>query len=728
MSRLTSLLVVFVLIGAVPRSGAAQDRALASHHAHGHAAAASAPPRVAHVPRTPRPPTVDGHMAPEEWAGAVRLDGFVQREPDEGAPASEATEVWVARDDARLYVAFRAWDRTMAQVRAVHTPRDQIAAAADLVGIWIDPLRTGTRAFAFQFNPLGVQYDGIWSRQWDPSWDGVVESAGALAADHFTVEIALPLATLVAGSSPDTWAVNFSRTIGRRSEDNWWAPLSRARRTAMLSEFGALAGMQSARAGARIEAIPTFVSAAAAGGGQSAAWSHDAGLTARAGLGSSTRVDATINPDFSFVEADTAQIAANERWALFYPEKRPFFLDGADQLTTPPANFVSDPLRLVHTRTIVRPRAGVRLTAAPAGTFVGAIWTTQDRFDGAADGSSAVLRVLRQHRTSSQAGFTLTHRDRPGGLRNTVAAADAQLRLGGQVTTTAQIAASRTMDPDGEARGAVAGYFDIARNTGESFLELALRAIPADFQTDIGFVPRRDLLQSVAHAGRYWRRTGGPTQWVNPMLQVVSSWDAAGRFSDLEWLPHIETQFTRDTNVWIGQRIRAERFRDRTHHMSRFEGRMRSRPHPRLDIGTGVKAGTRLRYDTDLAATDRSTVVTFVEWQGSTEFRVGRSGSVSATLIRQFLGDAPEMPAQRLWLVRTRAAWHFDNATYVRLLVQHDPDRRRWAESLVLGYERDYGTQFHVGVERGWDFADGPGAGSDRLRVFARASYRFAVR
>jgi hypothetical protein len=720
----TTVLILGVALGTAGTS-AAQEHA--HHPPPGEARSPTARP-AAVAPFLDHGPRIDGRLDPGEWDGAARLGHFIQRDPYEGEPATERTEVLVARDRSTLFVAFIAWDSDMSGVRAVHSARDRLATASDLVGIWVDPTQTGTRAFGFQFNPLGVQYDGIWARQWDSSWDGVLASSGSLAGDHFIVEVAIPIATVVSGVSPENWSINFSRVVGRKSEESWWSPLARARRTAMLGDFGTLGGMRTEGSGVRIETIPTLVGSTygrSTAGGRS--WSRDVGLTTRMAVGGMARLDATLNPDFSFVEGDDAQIAANERWALFYPEKRPFFLEEADRFGVPAANFVAGPLQLVHTRSIMRPRAGVRFTASPSRLFLGAAWTSQDRFDGVADGSTAIARVVRHFDNSSQAGFTLTHRDRPDGRRNTVAATDAQARLGDHVTSTAQVATSVTKGPYGAEQSATALYFDIARNDGNGFEEIVLRRIPAGFETDVGFVPRVDLIQAVTHVGRYWRPASGTLQWVNPMLQVVASQHASGGFADLEWLPHVEAQFTRETHVFVGYRIRDEHFRGRTHGARRFEARVRSKPRAWLDAGAGVRLGDRLRYDMDLDVPDRSAVVRWSEVQGSADLKVGPSGSLSVSLVRQSIGSLSGLQAQDLWVARTRAVWQFDNATALRLFVQRDPERRRWAQSLIVAHERDYGTQYHVGLQRGWD-ADALSAEGGALRGFVRISHRFVAR
>ncbi len=673
--------------------------------------------RTITAPRLERAPVIDGRFSQAEWAGAIRLEGFSQQEPIEGAPATEATEVYLGRDANTLFIAFIAWDRAMGQVQAVHSARDQLQAAPDRVGLWLDPRRTGSRAFVLQFNPLGVQYDGIWSRRWDTDWDGVLASSGSVATDHYVVEVALPIATLVSGSAPDRWDINFSRVIGRRGEESWWAPVARADRTALLGAFAVLDGMETTVAGPSAEVLPTLVTSTTGLTG-ARRWDGEGGVTARMSLGTVARLDATVNPDFSFVEADAPQSSFNERWALFYPEKRPFFQEGADQFGTPGTGYVSAPLRLVHTRTIAQPRQGLRLTLNPAGGFLGALYTRQDRFGGGRDGGTAVVRALRQWPGSSRAGLTFTHRDLPGRRWSMVGAADAQLRSGRHLTITAQVAASRAADTLGHERGAVAGYLDLVRDDGRSFQEFVIRRIPAAFAADAGFVPRRDLQQVVGHLGWFWRPGHPVLQWVNPMVQVVQSWDGQGRFTDREWLPHLEVQGAQDTNLWLGYRVREEHFRGADHASRRMEARLRSRPTPWLGLGGGVRAGRWLRYDTQMEVEDRSAVVAFREAHASAELRLGPGGSLAGTLLYRSFGAAAALPAHDVWAVQARLGWQFNNAASVRLLGQYDPDLRRWAGSLLLGYALDFGTQFQVGLERGGVTGD---------RGFVRVAYRLRV-
>jgi hypothetical protein len=697
---------------------------MAAQHAH-HAVSVPAlhGPFVAAAPVIATPPVIDGTLAPGEWDSAARYSGLTQTEPAEGEPMSERTEVFVSRDADRLYLAFAAYDSEIGRIRADLTPRDDFTASADVVGVVIDPRGTRSRGLYFFFNPLGVQYDGVWTRGPDPGWDGVLVSRGSLEADRFVVEVAIPLSTLLTGGrAQEEWDINFFRQIPRKGEEGWWAPVPRAGTRNLLEYSGRLTGLADLDARTRFELIPTATLDGGRGDTPEDRLGGSWGATLRVPVSPAVRLEGTYRPDFNAVESDDAQIGFNERYALYYPEKRPFFLEGKDRFETPGASFVSDPLRLVHTRTIVRPRLGMRLLASPEGGFVGGMLLAEERPDGSRDGTSAVLRGRLEGRGGAQVGLTATRRARAGG-ENTAVAADAQLRLPAQVVLTLQAARSLTaVDSTGERRPGTAAYLDLARETGRSFQQVVYRRIGRDFETELGFVPRRDLQQVVSHAGVYLRPARTLRTMV-PMIQHVVGFDESGRRVDEEYLPHIELVFARQTSVWIGHRFGEEVYRDRPYAQGRFEVRARSSPLPWLDLSIGGKTGRRIRYDAGNPEQDRTFVADFREAQGSVEGRIGRAASLSATTLWHRLGGAAGIPARDLWLGRVRAAYQLDAATYLRAILQYDPDLRRGEGSLLLGRELNYGTQVHVGVEyasAGEPPATGPGA---QRRGFARVSY-----
>lgn len=669
-------------------------------------------------------PAIDGRIEPGEWAGAARFGGFTQTEPAEGKPETERTEVLVARDESHLYLAFIAHDSEIERVRADLTPRDRIATSTDVVGVVLDPQRTGSRGYVFLFNPLGVQYDGVWTRGPDLGWDGVLRSRGRVETDRYVVEVAIPFTTVLAGGSgEEQWSVNFGRRVTRKGEESWWAPVPRAGMRELLKHSGVLGGISDSGARMRFELIPTATARGAVGTGAAGEADASWGATLRLPLRPTVRLDATYRPDFSYVESDAPQIGFNERFALFYPEKRPFFLDGKDLFETRQASFVSDPIRLVHTRTIVRPRAGVRLLASPEDVFLGAMLMLEERPDGALDGTSTVLRAAREWTGGARAGLVATRRDREDGS-NTVVGADAQLKLPAGVVITAQAAGSTTETSGipGVRRG-TAAYLDVARETGRSFQQVVYRRIGRDFDTELGFLPRSDFQQVVGHAGVYWRPKGSALLSALPMVQHVVVLDDAGRRTEIEHLPHVELLFTRQTALWLAYRFGQESYRGRAHGSGRAEGRIRTSPTAWLDISLGGQLGTRVRYDPDTSGIDQTFVAGLREMSAQVQLRIGSAATLSTTGILRHLGGAGEIAAREVWLGRVRAAYHLSPETYVRAVVQYDPDQDRREGSLLLGHEINYGTQAHLGVEyASTDRMPGDPARARRA-LFARISY-----
>jgi hypothetical protein len=677
------------------------------------------------IPRVEASPVVDGALGPGEWQGAARLDGFIQVEPDEGRPATEATQVFLARDSRALYVAFVAKDSRMSSVRAVHMPRDRWTMSDDAVAIVVDPFQSRTRAFVFQANPLGVQSDGIWSRQWDWSWDGVFGSRGAVYDGYYVVEMAIPLSTLLgARSGGEAWDVNFTRWVARKNERSWWAPLKRDELNALLTRFGSACGMGEDEARTRMEVIPTLTGRA---GGTPGAGRDDGlseGVTVRMPARTWLRAEGTFRPDFSFVESDVPQIAFNERYALFYPEKRPFFLESQDQFDVPVASFDSGPLQLLHTRTIARPVLGARVLASPGDFFIGGLVATQDRLDGSADGSSVVLRGMRRWRSSSQVGVMTTRRQYENGGDNLVLSGDAQIRLPASALLTVQAARSVSSDSVGARREATALYLDLAREGSATFQQVVFRRVPTDFEAGMGFVPRNDVQQTVGHVGVYWRPRGLPLLYALPMYQIVTSWDDAGRRVDIEHLPHVELMFLRATKVFLAYRFGDELFRERFHRSARTELRLSTAPAWWLDVSLEGKAGGRIRYDHG-DGPDHTFVGSYRVVGGGLDLKVGKGGEISGLLSRASFGASEAMPARSLLLWRLRATLYLDNQRYLRVVSQQDPDTDQRLDSFIFGWELNYGTQLHVGLERGVG-AGAAVAGRD-FTMFVRLSYLLRV-
>ncbi len=444
---------------------------------------------TAPIPRLESSSVVDGKLEETVWAQATRLTGFWQYQPVDGRPAEERTEVlvWYAPD--AIYFGIVAHDRSPATIRATVADRDNIDNE-DHVILDLDTFHDHRRAFFFGVNPLGVQTDGVRSEgagvasslipgNVDKNPDFTWESKGRITDRGYEIEIRIPFKSLrYPGSDPQSWGFNVTRVVQRTGYTDTWTDVRRAN-ASFLGQEGALGGLHDMRHGVTVEAQP-FLTATANGyrDGVSGRFARedlnpDAGLNLRLGF-SSYALDATANPDFSQVESDAGQVTVNERFALFFPEKRPFFLEGIE--------LFGSPQTLVYTRRIVDPKAGAKLT----GKFgqLGVAHLTAVDETGADDAWFNITRLRRDFGRNSIAGVTFTNRDQPGN-HNRVLAGDfryvwnlyyAQFQYGRSWTTG-----------KGSAPIWQAEYDRTGRSWGFNYI---LSGIGPDFDAQAGFVNR----------------------------------------------------------------------------------------------------------------------------------------------------------------------------------------------------------------------------------------------
>lgn len=341
------------------------------------------------VPRISQPPIIDGTLDDEAWKSAAVFRDFVQVEPGDNIPPSKQTEVRVAYDARFLYIAFRA-DDDPRSVRATVAKRDAILED-DHVGVFLDTFDDRRKAYALYFNPFGVQQDGIFSEGAgdDFSVDVVMDSNGRIDETGYVVEVAIPFKSLRYKAGADArWGVHFFRRIKRfNNELSSWMPLSRDI-SGKLAQEGGIVGLEGLASEYSLEIIPSLTltergnRARALSAGSPVSESSrfvngpvkvDPGLSLKFGISSDLTLDFAANPDFAQVEADQPVVTANERFPIFFAEKRPFFLEGIDIFQTP--------IQVVHTRTIVDPDYAAKVTGKQGRNSFG-ILVASDRAPG----------------------------------------------------------------------------------------------------------------------------------------------------------------------------------------------------------------------------------------------------------------------------------------------------------------------------------------------------------
>ena len=417
--------------------------------------------------------TVDGALDEPAWAAAAAIELAYEWFPGDNAVPPVETTAYVTFDQANLFIGVRAADPRPEQIRAHLMDRDQVDTLVldDYVLVLLDTFDDQRRYFQFRVNPLGVQADALNSevdRSEDWSWDMIWESRGRITGAGYEVEIALPFKQLrfpnVAGRQ--TWGIDVGRSYPRSSRHRMNAAGRDRNQACWVCQFPKITGIEGVAPGRNLELDPTLTAARtdaldAFPNGELVAGEEetDAGLTVRWGITPNLTMTGTVNPDFSQVEADVAQLDLNERFALFFPEKRPFFLEGVD--------FFNVVNRVVFTRTLVDPDWGLKLTGKRGRDGLG-VFAAEDAvnsllFPSNQGSRSTLLRqsvtstVLRYRRdVGGASSFGLLYTGREGGdYRNRVYGFDGFFRPRDTDTLIVQYLRSDTRYP-----AAVAMQFD----------------------------------------------------------------------------------------------------------------------------------------------------------------------------------------------------------------------------------------------------------------------------
>lgn len=486
------------------------------------------------VQPTSSPVRVDGILDEAAWAEATVIPLTREWFPSYNAEPPVATECLVTFDGEKLYVGFRAHDPDPARIRAHLADRDTTAFIDDTVGFYVDTFDDRRRAFEFRVNPLGVQTDATFSDVdgfEDFSWDAIWDAAGRITADGYVVEVAIPFKQLrfPRGAEVQTWGFLASRSYPRSVVHELRSTHNDRGQACLICQLDTLTGFQQIDTGHNLEVVPTVTAGRAderrdlTSPREAGDVEVEAGLSTRWGITPNVTLNATLNPDFSQVEADAAQLNVNERFALFFPEKRPFFLEGADYFSTP--------YDVVFTRTVADPKAGLKLTGKEGSNAFG-IFLAQDRinnliFPGTEesgfasleeDVTSGVLRYRRDIGQTSNLGVLYTGRQADDYF-NHVYGIDGNLRPTDADTIRFQLLGSETEYPlavasdNGQpvdAFGGDAWQVEYIHANRDWLFDVAYNSLGKGFRADSGFIPQVGVREYAGELRRtFWGRPGG---------------------------------------------------------------------------------------------------------------------------------------------------------------------------------------------------------------------------
>jgi hypothetical protein len=718
---------------------------------------------LARIPRVSRAPRLEDFLQNKPRQAEFVVDDFRQYIPGDGTPGSEKTTVYLSYDDKNLYAVFVCHD-TSGLVRA-HLSKREDVDQDDGVGILLDTFRDHHRAYFFYSNPLGIQSDAIYTegQDYDFSFDTLWNNDGRLTSDGYIVWFAIPFKSLRFSHAPDqTWGVALYRVILRKSEYDYWPSITQ-RVEGITQQFAPVGGLQHVSPGRNLQFIPYGLLAGdhflnqpvstSAGPPPSYqnTFEHRAGLDAKFVAKDALTFDVTLNPDFSQVETDDPQVTINQRFAVLFPEKRPFFIENA--------GFFQTPVSLFFSRQIQSPQFGARMTGKVADWTLGAL-VIDDRAPGQGQSSGSpydtravdgVLRVAREFGTQSYIGAFASSRDFAD-TSNRIVSLDARLKLSSHWVSGFQAAHSWTrqdinlpqlcqqFNPPPQSGSSPANassqqgnslYADISYTGRNFYLQSEYNDLSPGFCAELGFVPRVDIRQSFSKLSYLWRPKNPAIVDFGPIATETVDWDHNGVLQDWLAAAALQMDLTRNTTLNVSRGEAYELFDNipfRKHSTSLYAT---SALYKWLSLTARFTSGTGENYfpgpalDPFLGNVKRVNLGFTV--RPSSRFRIDETGIYYRLGTRSASTPAGFAPGQSIfnnYLQRTKVHYQFTKELSLRVILDYDatlansqllnlqtnlggylggplPPSKQFTTDVLMTYLLHPGTALYVGYNNG---------------------------
>ena len=498
--------------------------------------------------------TLDGKLDDSGWQTAAKIGQWYETQPGDNLPPKVKTDAWLTYDDHYFYIGIRCEDPNPKAIRAPYVDRDAVIGTDDNIAVFIDTRGDKRTAMELRVNPRGIQGDGIFNdsnQNEDFSPDFFYDTAASIDAGGWSAEYRIPFSSLrYADNDVQHWNIFIWRNYPRDFRYALYSVPAPRDANCFLCHMQPIAGLTGLPKAGHLVAAPyvTAQDTALPEGDFGTPLDRqpvkkDAGLDVKWTPSQNQAIDLTINPDFSQVEADVAQITANQRFALFYPEKRPFFLEGFDLFDTP--------LQVAYTRTITAPRWGTRSTGNIAGTAY-TVLVTDNKGGGSTiipgpEGSDFASEAFKSYDTIGRVRHELNHafvggvftdREISGGGHNRVIGPDFQWRPTEGDSISGEALVSSTTNPD---RPDLSPYWDGLSKSGHALYGgwfhqsrthdwgVEGRDISNGFRADLGFLPQVGFRELDAQFALRFFPTHGPFNFIRPNIFVDEQQNQDGR-------------------------------------------------------------------------------------------------------------------------------------------------------------------------------------------------------
>ena len=666
------------------------------------------------IPRILNRPKIDGNAETSEWELALRIPVQIEVNPRDNVAANVTAEAMLMEDGEIIYIAFLAGDPDPSQIRGFYQDRDTVDADySDYMGIILDTFNDERRAFGFYVNPFGVQTDSVYddvNQREDASWNAIWESVGQITESGYTVEVAIPLKQLrfPESDSIQTWGIGLYRHYPRDRSTEIHSQEVNRDISCYLCQISKLEGFDNLERSRNLEVIPTITTSAVENRDPSTTkdWKREnlepeGSLDLRWGISQDVYLNGTINPDFSQVEADSTQLDINNTFSLFFPERRTFFLDGADYFDTYE--------NLVHTRNIASPEYGLKLTGKTGENTYGLVAANDETTNFIIpqslssrvasienmESKVAIGRYRRDILENSTIGAVVTDR-RGGDYNNTVWSVDASIRPTEQDTISIQSMYSVSDYPAMIQRkyNQKSGLRDDSHVVEYQHSDrrwdwrVGYYDWGEGFRADLGFINRVDFKHVVATLGHTWRWDG---DGFFSRIRVAADYDRTEDQSGL----HLEEE----TEFFLNMDGPKQSYLNGLFGASEtyWNGQYFDEQFNMITIGFAptqtLNVSTLIRYE-DVVDFANTRLGYSKRWGPRIDYRLGRHFQLN--LSHQF--QEFESQGQSLFtanLTDLRATYQFDARSFIRITVQYS-DRERNVDNYVRAVDkisRDLGSQ-----------------------------------
>lgn len=649
--------------------------------------------------KTDTPPKIDGVLDDPVWQHAPNETGFKTWTPDYGIEMKENTVVYYAYDRENLYFAYRCFDSQPDKIKASVNSRDNIQPD-DWVCINLDTFNNQQSLYAFYCNPLGIQGDSRFAGgREDFSVDVVWYSEGRIDDKGYTIELRIPFKSIrFSHKDPVEMGVVFERRISRLSEAGTYPPLDPVQGPNFLTQTRALL-FKDVKKYRLIEILPavTYNRRSALESGKLSPLGDIGGLslTAKYGITSELIFDATINPDFSQVESDAGQVDFNQRYALFYPEKRPFFMEGLEKF-----NFggyhSGDPFRaVVHTRTIGDPILGMKLNGKVGRNNTLALIYAVDDLPDAYRSDYAHVGILRYKHALTKDSFIggfFTDRERDDGY-NRLFGADGQMRINQSSIFSGFAFLSRTHNNEAENKsdGHAVGthYF---YNTRDWIIMLGLQDFSRGFGTEVGYLTRTDItrfrsgvLHSIFPKSSILKR-------IDPVIHSMQIKDKASGLYETNNSFDVTFTFPRNTYLRVGGRYATEAYLQNRFNINRFRFMGSSQVTKQLSLALTYTYGNKIRYLADPYQGRGNDMAAALSFLPSDKLHLDFS-----LIYSDFTRSADGYKEYDYLIIRNKDAFQVNKYLFFRTIFEYNSFRKQFTTDFLASFTYIPGTVVHFG-------------------------------